>query len=175
MKGGSSRTGHPRSRGAALGMRNLGLEHICHGVGGGPHALADLTASEEPRSDAHVDVPVFVRDAPRGLLDASFGQHGPVRKRGVDFVASAIEEARVDENASLASDADAFSEVHRSAPLLVHYAQLDGVAAESKGVFHGGEQIDCNCTSSGPCSFGLTTYIEPLRLLRALPAGARRS
>ena len=66
---------------------------------------------------------------------------GPASMDGVDLVAGAIEEAGIDEEHPRFHGADAFLEVDGGAPLLVHEADLDGVARQTEHVLDRGEQI----------------------------------
>jgi hypothetical protein len=59
----------------------------------------------------------------------------------VDLVAGAVEEAGVDEDQPLARRADAFLEVQRGAPLLVHDADLEGIARQVEDVLDACEQL----------------------------------
>jgi hypothetical protein len=110
----------------------------------------------------HVHVPVFVGIDPGLTFHRGFGD-GARFHAGVNLIAGAVEEAGVDEHHTLGGAADALCEVYGGAALLVHNADLNGVACKAKQVFDGAEQMTVMLTSSGPCILGLTMYMEPAR------------
>ncbi|MCY1297111.1 hypothetical protein D9M70_465380 [compost metagenome] len=122
-------------------MGNLLLEHRCHQIGHGPHALADLGVAGKAAFEADIDVPVFVRADPGSLLHVALADHRAGFHRGMDLVAGAIEEAGVDEDDALAGSADAFLEVDRGAALLVHDAHLHGVGGHAERLFDAREDL----------------------------------
>ena len=87
--------GHPCGVGARLRMRDLGLQHVGHAVGHGPHALADLRAARRSPSQGRSAHCVSRSPGSRAAaLTSSLGSTGPAFHAGVDLVARAIEEAR---------------------------------------------------------------------------------
>jgi hypothetical protein len=154
----------------AFGMADLLFQHRFHHVGHGPHALADLRVPGETAFKADIDIPVFIGGDPGGLLHVALADHRAGFHRGVDLVAGAVEEAGVDEHNTLAGSADAFLEVDGGAALLVHDAHLDGVGRHAESCLDAAVKIStAKATSSGPCIFGLTTYIEPVAELARRP------
>jgi hypothetical protein len=75
----------------------------------------------------------------------------------VDLVAGPVEEAGVDEGDPVLRGADAFLEVDRGAPLLVHDAELHGVALQAQHLLDHGEGLVGEGDFLGPCIFGFTT------------------
>jgi hypothetical protein len=57
------------------------------------------------------------------------------------FVASAIKEARVYEDNSVADGVNAGGKVRAGAAFFVHYADLDGVAGKAKHIFDSVEKV----------------------------------
>ena len=97
VQGGGGGAGHPGAVGTGLGMADLLLQHGLHQVRHGPHALADLGDAGQAAGQTHVDVVVFVGVDPRLGLHVALAHHRAGFHRGMDLVAGAVEEARVDE------------------------------------------------------------------------------
>ncbi len=135
------RRGHPSGRGTGLRVADLRLQHSRHHVGHGPHALADLGLALQPAFESGIDVPVLIGLDPGGGLHVALADHGAGFHGSVDFIARAIEKARVDEADPVLGGADAFLEVDRGAPLLVHDAHLESTAIKAEHVLHTGEQL----------------------------------
>ena len=142
VQDGGGRRRDPRGVRAGTGMADLLRHHVGHRIGGGPHALADLSAAREPGCEPHVDVPVLVRRDPARRLHLRLRDDRPRFHRGVDLVTGAVEEAGVDEDDAGFRGADALAKVHGGAPFLVHDADLDGVAGETECVLDPIEQLD---------------------------------
>ena len=124
--------GHPGRVGARARMTDLLNHHVGHAIGRGPHALADLRASGQPATQADVDVGVLVGRDPRGRLHVVLAHDRPGFHAGVDFIARAVEEARVDEGHPPRGGGDAGGEVARRAAFLVHDADLDRVGRQAR-------------------------------------------
>ena len=91
---------------------------------------------------ADIHVPVLVGQQPRRLLQPALGQHGPGLHAGVDFIGSAVEKARIDEDHPSLRYPDTLFQVDRGPAFLVHDANLDGQALQAQGVFHPLEQFN---------------------------------
>lgn len=135
VQGGGSRRRHPGGVGTGQRVGDLLLKHGSHQVGHGPHALADLRTALQAGGQANVDVVVLVGTDPLLVFHGAFAHHGAGFHRGVDFIASAVEETGVDERHALGGSLDAGLEVDRGTALLVHDADLDGVAWHAQKVF----------------------------------------
>ena len=90
--------------------------------------------------------PISTFQSPAGLepwliAHRPFADHRPGFHGGVDLVAGPIEETRIDEKHPRFNGTDAFLQIDRRAPLLIHEADLDGVARQRQHVLDGGEQI----------------------------------
>ena len=77
-------------------MINLLFNHGSHRIGHGPHALADLCTSLQTTLKPDINIQVFIGTNPRLALDEIFTAKGPRLHTGVDFIACAIQKARVD-------------------------------------------------------------------------------
>jgi hypothetical protein len=88
-----------------------------------------------------IDVLVLVGRDPGLALDEILAAERPRLHRGVDLVASPVEEAGVDEGHPVLRRADAFLEVDRGAPLLVHDAELHGVALQPQHLLDQRERL----------------------------------
>ena len=136
----------------------LAASIVCHPVGRGPHALADLGAAGEAGGQADLDVALLIGRQPGLGLDRVLAHHRAGFHGGVDLVAGAVEEAGVDEHDAVARGVDAGREVGAGAALLVHDADLDGVARAGRARPRPGRTgRSAKATSSGPCIFGFTT------------------
>ena len=122
-------------------MADLLLEHGGHQVRHGPHALADLRLALQAAGQAHVHVVVLVGADPFLGLHGRLAHHRAGFHGGMDFVAGAVEEAGVDEHHALARFLDAGLEVDRGTTLLVHDADLEGVARQAENVLDAAEQF----------------------------------
>ena len=171
VQGRRGRRRHPRTRGAGLRVADLGLEHRRHLVRGGPHALADLGLAGQAALEPDVDVLVLVRRDPRRRLHVALADHRPGLHRGVHLVAGAVEEAGVDERragrCAAAMHALRFADVRRSSSMI---PSLMVPRSSPKRSSTRANRSSVNATSSGPCIFGFTAYIEPARELRQLAA-----
>ena len=133
--------GHPGGVRAGAGMGDFLRHHVSHAVGRGPHALADLGAAGQPPSQARVDVVVLVGRDPRCRLHVVLAHDGSRLHAGVDFIARAVEKARVDVGDPVARRVNAGGEVDRRAALLVHNADLDGIARKASQILGAGEGL----------------------------------
>ena len=131
------------------------LQHRRHQVRHGPHALADLRLAWQAALQADVDVLALIRLQPLGVLQISLRQHRPGFHRGMDLIASAVEEAGIDEYHASARGADAFHEIYTGAALLVHDAHLDGVARQRQQVLDLIKQLVGERHLVGPVHLGL--------------------
>src|SRR5690606_21103279 len=134
VQGGGGRRRYPGGVGAGHRVDDLLLDHGAHQVGHGPHALADLRAALQAGGQADVDVVVLVGADPLLALHGGLAHHGAGFHGGVDLVTGAVEEAGVDEHHALGGGLDAGLEVDGGAALLVHDADLQGVAGQAEDV-----------------------------------------
>ena len=139
VQGGCGRAGHPGAIGTGLRMTDFLLQHRVHEVGHGPHALADLRPSGQPAQQTDVNVPVLIGTDPGLRAHLRLAHHRTGFHRGVDLIASAIQEAGVDEGHPMPGCADAFLEVDRGAALFVHDADLHGVGRQPERLLDLGE------------------------------------
>ena len=133
--------GHPGRVGTRLGMPHFGPQHVGHEVRHRPHALADLGMPAKAAREAHVDVLAFISIQPDGLLQIALARYGSRFHRGVNLVTGAVEKAGVDEHDALLHRPDAFHQVDGGTPLLIHDADLQGVARQPEQVLDRREQI----------------------------------
>ncbi|MCY1391936.1 hypothetical protein D9M71_67910 [compost metagenome] len=141
VQGGGGRRRYPGGVGAGQRVADLLLEHGGHQVRHGPHALADLRLALQAGGQADVDVVVLVGADPLLGLHGALAHHGAGFHGGVDLVTGAVEEAGVDEHHALGGFPDAGLEVDRGAALLVHDADLQGVARQAEDVLDAAEQL----------------------------------
>src|SRR5690606_22052113 len=109
-------------------------------------------------------VVAFVGLNPGGALHVAFAQHGAGFHDAVHLVAGTVEETGVDKGHAVLRSADAGLEVDAGAALLVHDADLEGVARQTDEVFDATEQL------VGEGDFGRAVH---LRLDDVDAAGAR--
>jgi hypothetical protein len=102
------------SIGAGLRMLDLGLDHLRHLAGLGPHALADPGVILEIDFQAHVHIPTFVGAHPWLRLHRTLAHHRGRPPCWCDCVAGAVEKAGVDENNALFGRTNAFLEIKGS-------------------------------------------------------------
>ena len=93
------------------GMADLGLQHVGHPVGHGPHALADLRLALETAGQADIDILVFIGRQPFAGLHLALAHHGAGIHGGVHLIAGAVQEAGIDEDDAVLGGADAFLQV----------------------------------------------------------------
>ena len=123
---------HPGAIGPGARMLDLHLDHLGHRIGFGPHPLADLRLPAQPAFQTDIHVLVLVSANPRLALDEILAAERPGFHRRVNLIARAIEKTGIDERNPVLGRADAFLEVHRRPPLLIHDAELDGVLLQSQ-------------------------------------------
>ena len=141
MQRGRRRAGHPGSVGAGLGVGDLLLQHRRHQVRHGPHALADLRPAPQPASQAHQHVVSLVGLDPGAGLHVAFAQHRAGLHGGVHLVASAVQEAGIDEGHAAGGRGDAGLQVEAGAALFVHDAELDGAVRQTQQLLDPAEQF----------------------------------
>ncbi len=141
VQGGGGGRGDPGGVGAGERVADLLLHHRGHQVRHGPHALADLRAALQAGGQADVDVVVLVGADPLLALHGGLAHHGAGFHGGVDFVTGTVEEAGVDEHHALGGGLDAGLQVDGGAALLVHDADLEGVARHAQHVFDAAEDL----------------------------------
>jgi hypothetical protein len=117
-------------------MSNLLRQHIRHLIRRGPHPFANLRAAGQSTGETHIHVGIFVGLNPRRVLHLVLTNHWTRFDRGVNLVASPIEEPGVDEDCAIGGGADALLQIDAAPPLLVHDADLQGVARQGQHVFH---------------------------------------
>ena len=120
----------------ASGCADFLLQHRRHQIRHRPHSLSDLGVTGKAARQPDIDIPVLVGLEPGLSSHLGFADHRPGLHGGVDLVAGAIEEAGIDEDKRDLRRADAFLEIDRGPPLLVHEADLDGVARQTQHVLH---------------------------------------
>jgi hypothetical protein len=138
-------------------MLDLLLQHRGHHVGAWPTCPCRSAHGRQAAFQPDIDVLVLVGRDPGLPLDEILAGNRAGLHRGVDLVAGAVEEAGVDEGHPVLRRADAFLEVDRGAALLVHDAELHGVALQAQHLLDRREVSSAKATSSGPCIFGFTT------------------
>ena len=121
-------------------MADLLFQHVGHPVGRGPHALADLGLARQAALQADGDVARLIGRDPVAGLDVGLAHHRTGLHGRVDLVASAIEEAGVDEDDPVLHRVDAGGEIGGCAAFLVHHADLDRVAGQGQQILDGVEQ-----------------------------------
>ena len=141
VQGRRCRRWHPCGGSACLWLPDLLLDHVGHQLGHRPHAFADLSLAREAGGKAGVDVGVFVRLDPRRALHRTLADHRAGLHRGVDFVASPVQETGVDEHNAVGRGFDAGLEVDGGAAFLVHDADLHGALRQPQHVFDATEQL----------------------------------
>ncbi len=151
----AGRRRYPCGVGAGLGVTDLLLEHVCHQLGHGPHALADLRLALQAAGQSGVDVPVLVRTDPLLLLHLGLAHHRAGFHGGVDLVAGAVEEAGVDEHDAVDGFLDAGGEVDRRTTLLVHDADLERVLRKPEDLLDTAEQFGGEGNFLGTVLLGL--------------------
>ena len=122
-------------------MRDFLREQISHAIRCGEHALADLCAPRKAAGETDLHVAIFIGCEPGGGLHVAFAQHRSGAHRGVHFVASAIEEARIDEHDAVSHRRDAGRKIRGGPPLFVHDAHFERVARHAEQIFDGPEQL----------------------------------
>ena len=136
-------------------MADLLLQHVGHAIRRRPHALADLSAPGEPARQADAHIAILVRLDPVGVPHLGLAHHGAGFHRRVDLVARAVEKAGVDEDDAVPHLIDAGGEIGRRAPLLIHQAELDGVAFQAEHVLDRIEQPVGEARLGRPVHLGL--------------------
>ena len=92
--------------------------------------------------EADVDIPVLIGLDPGLRLHVVLADHRARFHRGVDLVAGAVQETRIDEDDALGRLLDAGLEVHRGAALLVHDPDLQRVVRQAQELLDPAEQLD---------------------------------
>src|SRR5262249_20109615 len=100
-----------------------------------PHALADLRPPWKPASNANVNIGILISRDPLGILHGLLADHRSGFHRGMNLVARAVEEARVDEKHPIGSRRDASREIDGGAPLFVHDTHFQRVSWKMKHIF----------------------------------------
>ena len=117
-------------------MAHLLVEHRRHGIRHGPHALADLRAAAQAASEARVHIPILIGLDPGRTLHVILANDGAGFHGRVDFIAGAVQEARIDEDHAILGGCDAGLEVHRGAAFLIHNAHLQRGARQAQRSLH---------------------------------------
>src|SRR3546814_10577388 len=78
MQGRGSRRGHPGGIGSGPGMAYLLLQHVCHAVGRGPHALANLRLARTTAGEADLNVALLIGLNPCGRFHRNLSEHHSV-------------------------------------------------------------------------------------------------
>ena len=118
------------------------VEHVRHAIGHRPHAFSDLSSALKTTGQSHINIPIFIGSNPALGFHGGFGRKGTRFHAGVDFVAGAVEKARVNENDTLSRSVNTLGKIDRGTPLLIHDADLDGVFGKPKSLFNPLEQVD---------------------------------
>ena len=159
-------------------FRAAAFAAIMPAISSGMAALADLRVPREVAGQAHVHVPIFVGKHPPRPFDFGLGDHGAGAHVGVDFIARAIQEARVDEDDPFLGGLNAAVNVVRRSssmmPIFVFGASPSTASMREK-------RCTERATSSGPCCLGLTMIrcprgccvgTRPLQVCLAASAGS---
>ena len=77
MQRGRRRRRHPCCIGTRKRMADLDLEHFGHGIGLGPHALADLSLAGHPGGKPGIDIAGLIGGQPDRALHLAFGDDRP--------------------------------------------------------------------------------------------------
>ena len=109
-------------------MAHFGVKHLGHEIRHGPHAFSDLCLPVQAAGQTYIDVPVLIGVDPGLPLHGALGGDSTGFHAGMNLIAGAVKETRVDEHYALARAANTFGEVHGSAPLFVHDADFEGIA-----------------------------------------------
>src|SRR5690606_20091336 len=133
---GSGRRWHPGGVATGLHVTNLLLQHFSHQVRHGPHAFTDLGTTTQTALQADLNVVALVGRLPVSLFHVGLAHYGASLHASVDFVASTVQKARVDEHNALGGLGNGCLQVHAGAALFVHDAQLDGVGSQTQQAFH---------------------------------------
>ena len=141
VQGGGGRRRHPGSVGAGQRVGDFLLQHGGHQVGHGPHAFTDLRTTLQASAQADIDVVVFVGRNPLLGFHVGLAYYRAGFHRGVNFVASAVQEAGVDKHHALAGGLDTGLEVDRGAALFVHDPDFERIAWQLEHVFDAAEQL----------------------------------
>src|SRR3546814_10518660 len=80
------------------------LQHVCHAVGRGPHAFADLRLARKTAGEADLDVAIFIGLNPVGRLHLTLADHHSGLHRRVHLVSGTVEEAGIDEDDAVRSE-----------------------------------------------------------------------
>ena len=142
VQGGGGGGGDPGRVGPGAGMGDLVPQHGLHLVRRRPHALADLGMADKAGGDADLDVARLVGGQPGLRLHLRLPHHGAQFHVRMDLVPGAVEEAGIDEHHPVPGRMDAGAQVGAGAALLVHDADLDGVAGQTQGVLDPVEQAN---------------------------------
>ena len=138
---GGGRRRHPGGVGAGFRVADLLLEHGCHQIRHGPHALADLRLATQTAGQADQHVVALVGLDPGAGFHVALAQHRASLHGGVHLVAGAVEKAGVDEGHPRAGGLDAGLEVDAGTPLLVHDAHLQGARRHAQQLLDATEQL----------------------------------
>ena len=141
MQGGSCGRGHPSAVCCRLRVGNFLHQHVAHEVGCSPHSLANLGLSGKSAGQTNIHIAVFVALNPALHFHGRLWHHWAGLHAGVNLVAGAVEEAGVNECHTRLRCANAFLQVHRSATLFVHDADLQRVLWHADDVFYCSEYI----------------------------------
>ena len=136
-------------------MAHLLIEHCRHGIRHGPHALADLRAPAQPAGKARIHIPILIGLDPGGTLHVILANDSTRFHGRVDFIAGAIQEARIDEDHAILGRCDTGLQVHGGAASLIHDAHLQRGALQAQRIFHAGEQRIRPSHFFRPMHFGL--------------------
>src|SRR5690606_38961615 len=101
-----------------------------------PHAFTDLGTTTQTALQADLNVVALVGRLPVSLFHVGLAHYGASLHASVNFVASTVQKARVDEHNALGGLGNGCLQVHAGAALFVHDAQLDGVGSQTQQAFH---------------------------------------
>ena len=151
-------------------MPRLLLQHVRHAIRRGPHALANLTLAGQAVLQSQGDVAGLITGDPRLALHVRLAHHGSGAHRGVDLVASAIEEAGVDEHKPVRDLVHAGGEIGRGAALLVHQPDLQRPAIKTQEVLDPLENFVGQPGLVGAVHLGFDDVDRPVAFLRSAVA-----
>ena len=141
MQGRGCWRGHPGCCRTRLGMSNLLRNHISHAIRRGPHAFADLRMTGQSTCQPHINIIIFISLDPSRRAHVILAHHRTCFKRGVDFIARAIQKACIDEHQPMLGRRNTSSQIHTGAPLFIHNADFDRIARQAEQILYPRKKI----------------------------------
>ena len=132
---------HPCTIRPSLWMAGFLINHICHHIWHGPHALADLCPSGKAAGQTHIHIPIFISANPCGLLHITFADHRASFHGCVNFITCAVQKAGIDKHHPVLGSADTFSEIDGCASFFIHNAHFDGGIRQTQQFLNGTKKL----------------------------------